>query len=62
GRVPDHFAVVVDDGLSHDGHFVVAVSIVVEYDVWEPDLFCRDVQLSHTPVLVRIPLQLVVGP
>ncbi len=36
--------------------------LIVEDDVWPPDVVAGHVQLLHSPVLAGLPLQLVVLP
>ena len=41
---------------------MVLVLLVVEYDVWSPNVITGHVKLPHTTVFIWIPLQLVVVP
>ncbi len=36
--------------------------LVVEDDIWEPDVLSRDVQVFDFAVVLRIPLQFVIDP
>jgi hypothetical protein len=36
--------------------------LIVEYDIWEPDDFGRNINLFHSSILVWIPPQLVIVP